>query len=321
MAVRETEDFSSGDGGETHKTDLGTTLNEFKLDAIIKSHHRVENKIIQLRKDNHVQMQTLVSAVNQSALSLSMLAETAKRTRDLLTIIAETLTSIKDMMTEKMSLLPFSGSGIGKVSKSVVSTTIKNTEICDPPYFQVGHECFLSLDTWMPWSKARNFCQSNGSDLAQPSDLPALRDYLHNHNKSYDYWIGGTDKQREDTWEWLSGKPVPDAWMEGRPRLNADFNCLDFQSSKDPSLSDYDCKDSQRFICQKNITLLEEKRDDDQVNINIFPKVIQGLVSYITNSSNQYQNEKPINKTKTVGNEVINQLNTKDDNTSTTGKT
>ncbi|CAL4078920.1 unnamed protein product, partial [Meganyctiphanes norvegica] len=125
---------------------------------------------------------------------------------------------------------------------------------CEAPYFKVlgftGVECYNVHAEKMKWEAARKTCLSEGSDLAQPSDLDALWRYLNQNGMPGDYWMGGTDAIREGEWQWLNGELIRGPWHNNQPQ--GDGDCLDLLATKEqPVLNDYICHNAQSFICQR----------------------------------------------------------------------
>ncbi|CAL4080456.1 unnamed protein product, partial [Meganyctiphanes norvegica] len=127
--------------------------------------------------------------------------------------------------------------------------------LCEEPYFKVGSECFRAVDESLPWHDARSYCQDEGSDLAEPEDLDALKEYLVSTDYVYDYWLGGTDEAEEGEWLWVSGRPLREEWMQGSGDFDGgeDQDCFDFRPDYDNDypVNDFDCSHDQRFICEK----------------------------------------------------------------------
>ncbi|CAL4060355.1 unnamed protein product, partial [Meganyctiphanes norvegica] len=129
-----------------------------------------------------------------------------------------------------------------------VPTTPPEPGTCNAPWISIGSECFRIHTDEGSWQLSRDNCQHEGGDLAQPNDIRALRLYLEENSITRDYWVGGHEE--DGSWKWLSGRPIIDPWVPGEPAGNGD-SCLDFRSSRNPSLNDYSCTSSQPYICER----------------------------------------------------------------------
>ena len=133
-----------------------------------------------------------------------------------------------------------------------------------PPFIQVGSTWLYHNETPATYDEAIKSCESHGAKLVEfwdEQEYSEVSSYgciiSHSHqvvfqfvqwiNKNTDYWIGLTDRQKEGTFLWESGRKlsskVAAKWGKTGPqpnRVSATF--LDFQL-----LFEYTC--SQSIIC------------------------------------------------------------------------
>ncbi|XP_076060544.1 uncharacterized protein LOC143036741 isoform X2 [Oratosquilla oratoria] len=62
---------------------------------------------------------------------------------------------------------------------------------CRSPFYRVGDDCvYVDTSLRLPWSQCRNFCQGFGGDLAVPSDITKLREFIIRFNKRGRHLVG-----------------------------------------------------------------------------------------------------------------------------------
>nr|XP_027211117.1 type-2 ice-structuring protein-like [Penaeus vannamei] len=123
---------------------------------------------------------------------------------------------------------------------------------CPKPFIRIGMECFYLSTEALPWNAARRECQAMGGDLAVPSDVEALDDYVFTKTKGPGVWIGGTDQDNEGVWNYLNGDAIKaQDWSGNQPdNYGGGEDCLEIRSYFDPPVNDYVCSRSQRFVCE-----------------------------------------------------------------------
>ncbi|XP_045587192.2 perlucin [Procambarus clarkii] len=145
--------------------------------------------------------------------------------------------------------------------KHLVNSTLQAKTSCAPerccpyPYKRVLDECFYLSSKQLAWSQARHYCQGMKGDLATPKHVFALVSFvLENGAWTGAVWIGATDQGREGVWQWVNGQPIAaDQWTPGQPdNAGGAENCMDIRLAWHPSLNDFNCVISQRFVCQYN---------------------------------------------------------------------
>lgn len=81
-----------------------------------------------------------------------------------------------------------------------------------------GHTYYLS-DNPMTWYEAKALCESKGGHLVTISDS-AENTFIYN-NTTDKAWLGFTDEEEEDVWQWITGEEVTFTnWLPGEPNNN-----------------------------------------------------------------------------------------------------
>lgn len=122
---------------------------------------------------------------------------------------------------------------------------------CPPPFVMIGNDCYNVLLEDMTWEDARTACLRMGSDLAQPSNITALKEYVgHRYPRKNrrNFWIGGAYQEKE--WKWLSGDLLEDGfWHINEPSGNG--NCLAMFDGWENPFTDFPCDNERRAICKR----------------------------------------------------------------------
>ncbi len=82
-----------------------------------------------------------------------------------------------------------------------------------------GHR-YYRFDTAVTWEEARSACEELGGTLASVTSWTekCVIETLIDGGSLSDYWIGGTDSEKEGKWEWLDGEAFEyTAWQYGQP--------------------------------------------------------------------------------------------------------
>uniref|UniRef100_A0A914Q5A3 C-type lectin domain-containing protein n=1 Tax=Panagrolaimus davidi TaxID=227884 RepID=A0A914Q5A3_9BILA len=121
-----------------------------------------------------------------------------------------------------------------------------------PTHSCYGHEGYISRSG--NWTTAEQYCEN------QNAHLPSIHSYdearflstMFHFNNDALFWIGLYSNDNEVTWKWSDGSPVDYLpWASGYPRLNVSSCAYLFNNR----IWDYNCNDSQSFICKKPATL------------------------------------------------------------------
>lgn len=81
-------------------------------------------------------------------------------------------------------------------------------------------------NTTMNWTKARQFCQDNHTDMVviqSQCENDDLVKFLPEKNQSPYYWIGITKKHKNETWTWVGNNSTwvgNESWAENEPNNN-----------------------------------------------------------------------------------------------------
>ena len=131
--------------------------------------------------------------------------------------------------------------------KCVKSCPNKNWE-------QHGSQCFLWSDDQKYWDDAERFCQEEGGHLASVAS-EEVNEYLSkkkNEKRSFDRWLGGSDKEREGTWNWSDGSPWNfTKWSKNQPSNGTEEHCLKYIGHH-KTWGDYPCKPEKDLCAVKS---------------------------------------------------------------------
>jgi len=124
---------------------------------------------------------------------------------------------------------------------------------CPPPFVMIGNECFFAQTEDMTWHDARVHCLSIGADLAAPTNLPQVREYIttrYPRKDTRNFWIGGTEV--EGKFQWLNGRAINEThWYTNEPSGNGD--CLAMFDGWEHPLTDFPCENQRRSLCQRAV--------------------------------------------------------------------
>ncbi|XP_068201715.1 C-type lectin-like [Palaemon carinicauda] len=129
---------------------------------------------------------------------------------------------------------------------------------CELPYEDIGGRCLfvdpLVSDTWY---NMRLFCRTLGAGgqlvkIDSANLLADIIDYINRyHFDEANYWIGATDEEIENHFQWLDGSSVPlgppfwryecDQYMTQRPLVDSTRNCVALDRETHYLLSDFPC--------------------------------------------------------------------------------
>jgi len=131
------------------------------------------------------------------------------------------------------------------------TTTVPPTLPPPPPYCEYFYEFHPEK---MNWYSAKRVCEANHGSLATIPDLNTqqlLRDRYGSTSSYKRVWIGASDRNREGTWEWVTGERFGFTnWYRNQPSYKRDEDCLQFNYYEKGAWSDEDCDLDKSFICQ-----------------------------------------------------------------------
>ncbi|XP_070698652.1 CD209 antigen-like protein E [Pempheris klunzingeri] len=135
---------------------------------------------------------------------------------------------------------------------------------CPPGWFLMNSVCYyfaFSKDDRKTWTKAREFCQMHGGDLAvidsKDKENATVTHLIHNLDASENnigFWIGLRDLQEEGVWKWLDGKILVEGyWNDGEPNNVNNEDCAAVYSRVNffKAWNDVGCKNTLKWICEK----------------------------------------------------------------------
>nr|XP_027220610.1 lithostathine-1-beta-like [Penaeus vannamei] len=107
--------------------------------------------------------------------------------------------------------------------------------------------CYHIHESSMNFADALLYCQSLNADLATPSSLDPLRQYLLDNGKTGEYWVGLVRPSG-----WIDGRrDDPSEWDEGEP--NDSGACARLRDSSDFKAADHGCLNSYKVICEQEV--------------------------------------------------------------------
>ncbi|MCD8018267.1 MAG: fibronectin type III domain-containing protein [Clostridiales bacterium] len=123
-----------------------------------------------------------------------------------------------------------------------------------------GHN-YKMYELELTWSEAEEYCESLGGHLmtVTSADEQALLVKLGGE-KGHNYWLGGTDKKVEGTWEWVTGETWDyTCWNSGQPDNSQEATgnqenylqaCYDWNMNWNDSSNEQDSTAKIGFICE-----------------------------------------------------------------------
>ncbi|KAK2871202.1 hypothetical protein Q8A67_023729 [Cirrhinus molitorella] len=121
-------------------------------------------------------------------------------------------------------------------------------------YYQ---SCFYYMSTETKnWTESRQDCIKRGADLIIINNREE-QDFVKNITDKRQFWIGLTDIDEENRWEWVDGTNMTTGfWASKEPNGKRDENCAVTYLTKHPELTgwiDVKCDDAYQWICEKSI--------------------------------------------------------------------
>ena len=121
---------------------------------------------------------------------------------------------------------------------------------CDDCMRHDFEELHLLYCTWpRTWEEAQGECESRGGSLATPNTTPGIyMTYLHTWQRGAQWWVGGTDQDKDGTWVQADGSPVEGYWASGEPNGGEAQNCAAWHTAENRWRSE-DCGEAKASIC------------------------------------------------------------------------
>ncbi|MGH0168786.1 UNVERIFIED_CONTAM: hypothetical protein FKN15_055331 [Acipenser sinensis] len=146
-----------------------------------------------------------------------------------------------------------------KEKDSKITTNVTNLEnyvskvciikTCPCEWTLFSGKCYYFSNENRDWKKAREFCQSQDSDLTVINNDEELN-YLKGKVR-VDHLVGMSDLETEGVWKWMDGSLVDQRmWNPGEPNNQGNEDCGEMSNGK---LNDIPCNIKQRWICEKTL--------------------------------------------------------------------
>ncbi|XP_074051664.1 uncharacterized protein LOC141494411 [Macrotis lagotis] len=116
------------------------------------------------------------------------------------------------------------------------------------------------------WHEAEKFCVSLGSHLTSVTSVEE-QEFLFKRTRGVPHWIGLTNSDTEDNWQWVDGTPYDKAisrrfWIRGHPQSwKMGDKCVEMRVKTLRSWNDRDCQGLLQGICKKVLKRFEEDLD------------------------------------------------------------
>ncbi|MGH0135432.1 UNVERIFIED_CONTAM: hypothetical protein FKN15_008041 [Acipenser sinensis] len=122
-------------------------------------------------------------------------------------------------------------------------------QTCPCEWTLFSGKCYYFSNENRDWKKAREFCQSQDSDLTVINSDEELN-YLKGKVRVA-HLVGMSDLETEGVWKWLDGSLVDGRmWNPGEPNNRGKEDCGEMSNGK---LNDIPCNIKQRWICEKTL--------------------------------------------------------------------
>ncbi|XP_062300963.1 ladderlectin-like isoform X1 [Scomber scombrus] len=142
-----------------------------------------------------------------------------------------------------------------QIDQSAKADLVKRVITCPYGWTRIYRSCFRFISTPKRWTRAENYCQRLGGNLASVRSIWQYRRiqrmiWLAIH-RYVGIWIGGSDAQEEGTWLWSDGKQfVYRYWCSGQPNnAGGKQHCLAMNYSGSRCWNDDFCWNRKPFVC------------------------------------------------------------------------
>ncbi|KAF2363442.1 C-type lectin-like [Trinorchestia longiramus] len=140
------------------------------------------------------------------------------------------------------------------VVASLLFANLATAVICPLEYVALGGGCFKFLQEVKSFPAAEDFCEAEGStlaDVANDGQMTSLLDYV-NAMFPGTFWTSGQFKNEKFQWS-NTEQQVPQSWR-GRRFRKANNMCI-YICSRTNKIWDSRCSTPKRFICKSNTPL------------------------------------------------------------------
>ncbi|XP_045157796.2 perlucin-like protein [Mercenaria mercenaria] len=129
---------------------------------------------------------------------------------------------------------------------------------CPRNWIQHRCRCYFFSSDKKSWTNALEACREKGGDLVEVNDIMEHHFLMSKlpHWNYYEYevgfWIGMTDKERNDKFVWISSGQIPTLplWHPGQPTHVWDENCGTYLRDK---WNDLKCEEELPYICERTL--------------------------------------------------------------------
>ncbi|MGH0190188.1 UNVERIFIED_CONTAM: hypothetical protein FKN15_042821 [Acipenser sinensis] len=147
------------------------------------------------------------------------------------------------------NVLKYCSFGDGHMYKPPTAFAVCAINTCPSEWTLFSGKCYYFSNENRDWKKAREFCQSQDSDLAVINSDEELN-YLKG-KVQVAHLVGMSDLETEGVWKWLDGSLVDGRmWNPGEPNNEGKEDCGEMSNGK---LNDIPCNIKQRWICEKTL--------------------------------------------------------------------
>ncbi|XP_072255828.1 CD209 antigen-like protein C [Pyxicephalus adspersus] len=131
--------------------------------------------------------------------------------------------------------------------------TLQNTSSCESGWLEFEGHCYFFSTFQLKWEKAEMLCLNRESHLVIVNNQKE-QDFLDKHGSGKHYWIGLTDREKENTFHWVDGTALSyHSWRKGEPNDTANKeDCVHLIA--EGKWNDNSCDLPIFAICEKRLT-------------------------------------------------------------------
>ncbi|CAC5406988.1 unnamed protein product [Mytilus coruscus] len=132
-----------------------------------------------------------------------------------------------------------------------------DSRLCPYGWLRNQNKCYYFSEELKTWVEAKTACEDDGGMLVEV-DSKCENDYLKMKASEPGYWLGGTDKQKENVLIWSLSQNVITFtdWYEGEPsNSNGDEHCIVLWDDSGFAWHDQQFHKLCRFICKKGTAI------------------------------------------------------------------
>ncbi|XP_063417277.1 perlucin-like [Mytilus trossulus] len=126
---------------------------------------------------------------------------------------------------------------------------------CPNGWLKNGNKCYFYSDELKTWTDAKISCEADEGMLVEV-DSKCENDFIKMSASMPNYWLGGTDQQKEGVWIWSHSQNVVtfSDWDKEQPdNYNGNEHCLELWHYNGLYWNDYPCHELRRFVCEKDL--------------------------------------------------------------------